>query len=165
MVKLLFLILLFFPPRFLNALDCQHTETNFHCVTFLSNYDGDTFRVNIPNVHYLLGHAAAIRLNGVDTPELHTKDPCEKAKGLEAKKLVKQTLSTGKVIHLLNCVRGKYFRLVCDTTVDGAQLKDKLVAARLAVPYDGGTKTKVDWCTFGTTTKTLPEPTAENLPY
>ncbi|MDD0852981.1 thermonuclease family protein [Halobacteriovorax sp. GB3] len=113
---------------------------------YVDNYDGDTITVNIPNVHPLLGKKAKIRVNGVDTPELRTKDKCEKRKGRMAKKLVRSVLKNGKVINLTNVKKGKYFRIVADVQVDGKNLSDILLKNKLAYPYRGKTKKKVDWC-------------------
>ncbi len=41
-------------------------------------------------------------------------------------------------------VRGKYFRIVGRLMADGVDISDLLIQQHLAVPYDGGTKTK-DW--------------------
>ena len=34
-----------------NPLDCDHTDTRFNCVKYVSNYDGDTITIDIPNIH------------------------------------------------------------------------------------------------------------------
>jgi len=125
---------------------CDHGKDYFVCVKYLRNYDGDTITVNIPNTHPLLGEKISIRVNGVDTPELRTKNPCEKAKGFKAKELVQSIMQNAKNIELRNVSRGKYFRIVADVIADGVDIKKALIDARLAVPYDGGKKTVVDWC-------------------
>jgi len=42
-------------------------------------------------------------------------------------------------------VRGKYFRIVGRLIADGVDISELLIERHLAVPYDGGTKTK-EWC-------------------
>ena len=42
-------------------------------------------------------------------------------------------------------VRGKYFRIVGRLIADGVDISDLLIERHMAVPYDGGTKTKI-WC-------------------
>ena len=37
---------------------------------YISAYDGDTFRVDIAEIHPLIGRNMPIRLRGVDTPEM-----------------------------------------------------------------------------------------------
>ena len=70
----------------------------------------------------------------------------EKAKGRHAKKLVKALLKNAKRIDLENIERGKYFRIVADVLIDGKNLTHYLVKNGLGYPYDGGTKSKVNWC-------------------
>ena len=109
-----------------------------------SIYDGDTFRANIKGYPKIVGHRMAIRINGIDTPEIKSK--CEKEKKLarEAKKLTVTLLRAAKTIELKNIKRGKYFRILADVYVDGVSIAKELLKKRLAVEYGGGTK--VDWC-------------------
>ena len=126
--------------------ECAHNNSSFHCVEFVKNYDADTITVNIPGLHPLVGKNMKIRVRGVDTPEIRTKNKCEKAKGRHAKKLVKALLKNAKRIDLENIERGKYFRIVADVLIDGKNLTHYLVKNGLGYPYDGGTKSKVNWC-------------------
>ncbi len=57
---------------------CKHDEANFRCVKYIKNYDADTVTFNIPNIHPLIGKKINIRVSGVDTPEIRTKNKCEK---------------------------------------------------------------------------------------
>jgi len=133
-----------------NEIDsCKHDENNFRCVEYLKNYDADTITFHIKDVHRLLGGSSkgiSIRVNGLDTPELRTKDKCEKEIGYKAKAVVTKIMKSAKRIDLRNIKRGKYFRIVADVIVDGISLKDVLLRQKLAYVYDGGTKRKVNWC-------------------
>ncbi|MCR9205338.1 MAG: thermonuclease family protein [Halobacteriovoraceae bacterium] len=149
MLKTFFFILLsfsFIPTCYGDVASCKHTSDSFRCVKFVKNYDADTLTVNIPGLHPLVGKKMKIRVSGVDTPEIRTKDKCEKQKARHAKKLVRNLLKGAKVINLLNIERGKYFRIVADVEIDGIVLGDYLVKNGLGYPYRGGTKQKVDWC-------------------
>lgn len=126
--------------------ECTHDKGSFRCVRYIRNYDADTITVDIPGLHPILGKKMNIRVRGVDTPEIRTKNRCEKEKGRHAKKLVKNLLKRAKRIDLANIERGKYFRVVADVLIDGRNLTDYLVKNGLGYPYDGGTKTKVNWC-------------------
>ncbi len=140
-------LLLFLNPSFLVAEDsCHHDEENFRCVRYLKNYDADTITFEIPGVHALLGKNISIRVNGVDTPELRTKDNCEKKMGYAAKDIVTEFIKNAKRVDLTNIKRGKYFRIVADVIVDGNSLSDLLLKKHLAYRYDGGTKRKINWC-------------------
>ncbi len=125
---------------------CAHDEKNFRCVKYIRNYDGDTITFDIPGVHPLIGKNMAIRVNGLDTPEMRGKDTCEKTKAKEAKYALEQVLKSAKRIDLLNVSKGKYFRIVADVIVDGKSVKDLLMTKGLAYSYDGGKKAKMDWC-------------------
>jgi len=110
-----------------------------------SVYDGDTFRVNIDSYPKIVGYRMSIRINGIDTPE--KKGKCKKEKDLAklARKLTKSLLKNAKIIKLKNIKRGKYFRLVADVYTDNKSIAKLLIKNNLAVPYDGGHKSK-DWC-------------------
>lgn len=125
---------------------CSHDASNFRCVKYVKNYDADTVTFDIPNVHPLIGNRINIRVSGVDTPEIRTKNTCEKSKGRDAKKIVANLLKHAKRIDLENVKRGKYFRVVADVKIDGQSLSYYLLKNGLAYAYDGGTKKKVDWC-------------------
>ena len=130
----------------LDADDCLHGDSEFKCVQYLSNYDGDTIKFTIPGIHPLLGKKISIRVNGLDTPEIRTKNSCEKKVAKRAKIVVKTLLQRSKRIDLKNVKRGKYFRIVADVLVDGKDLKQILLDRNMAYIYDGGTKSKIDWC-------------------
>jgi len=112
----------------------------------ISVYDGDTFKVDINSYPDIAGKKISIRVNGIDTPELRTRCKSEKVLGYKAKRIAKDLLENSKVIELRNIKRGKYFRIVADVYLDNnVSLADELIKSGLAVPYDGGAKTK-NWC-------------------
>lgn len=80
-------------------------------------------------------------MRGIDTPESRSKNLKEKAAGLKAKQFTKVFLESGQV-DLLNCTRDKYFRLLCDVSVDGNDFATAILKAKLARPYNGGKKQK-----------------------
>lgn len=143
-MKILFFIFFFSFSSW--ASDCEHTSTSFKCVEYVKNYDADTITFNIPSTHPLLGKKMNVRVYGIDTPELRTKNKCEKEVGYKAKELVTKLLKKAKRIDLENIKRGKYFRVVADVKVDGVSLNEILLESGLAYPYYGKTKKKIDWC-------------------
>ncbi len=149
-IKIAFLI--FLTLAFLLSLlaegspSCQHTTERFNCVKYVKNYDGDTITFNIPDVHPIIGKKISIRVNGIDTAEVRTKDECEKKAGRTARKLVTNLLKNAKRIDLDNVSRGKYFRIVADVIVDGRDLKSILLKQQLAYSYNGGKKERPNWC-------------------
>lgn len=118
---------------------------DFEGAKYVRNYDGDTITFNLPGYPPIIGKKLGVRVNGIDTPEI--KGECEKEKVLAriGKKLVANLFKGAQEINLKNMKRGKYFRIVADVIVDGRSVAAALIKNKLAVPYDGGTKTK-DWC-------------------
>ena len=110
----------------------------------ISVYDGDTFRVNIDSLPPIVGKNIAIRVNGVDTPEIRGKCQYEKNLALKARDFVRGKLANAKEIKLTNLQRGKYFRVVANVLVDGVSLEQELLDNKLAYRYDGGKK--LSWC-------------------
>ena len=110
----------------------------------ISVYDGDTFRVNIDSLPPIVGKNIAIRVNGVDTPEIRGKCQYEKNLALKARAFVRSKLANAKEIKLTNLQRGKYFRVVANVIVDGVSLEEELLDNKLAYEYSGGKK--LSWC-------------------
>lgn len=128
--------------------ECRHSASTFSCVEVIDNYDGDTFKVNIPKVHPLLGREITVRVNGVDTPEMRSSDPCEVRAAERAKEFTRDFLLKSRSVSLINIGRDKYFRVLADVHGDGKSLAQELIRRRLGVSYDGGTKDHVNWCRF-----------------
>lgn len=151
-MKLLLITLFFLNPSLASNSDsnysasCLHGPKTFKCVKYLKNYDGDTVTFNISGIHPLFGQKINVRLYGVDTPEIRTKNLCEKKQARVAKKLVSNLLKNAKRIDLENVKRDKYFRILADITFDNQSLSDVLIKNKLAYSYFGKTKLKPNWC-------------------
>ncbi len=128
---------------------CIHDLSSFKCVTYLRNYDGDTITFDIDRIHPLFGQKINVRLFGVDTPEIRTKNKCEKKQARVAKNLVSNLLKSAKRIDLENVKRDKYFRILADIKFDGKDLKTILLKNNLAYVYYGKTKFRQNWCNLG----------------
>lgn len=133
-IKILFFLLCF--PLFTFA---QQPTSSFYKVQLGKVLDGDTFKVYLACNYKLFCKAVSVRVRGVDTPELKSKDPETKAKAKAAQKFTRDFL-TGKKITLKQCTRDKYFRLLCDVYADDKSLADMLLSENLATPYNGGKK-------------------------
>lgn len=118
---------------------------DFDQAVYHTCYDGDTCMMSLPGIHPLFGDHIPVRLAGIDTPEM--KGQCEREKQLarQARDLVRSHLSRAGEIRLRKASRDKYFRVDARVIADGADLSEILINQGLAVPYDGGAKTK-DWC-------------------
>ncbi|MGE0762334.1 MAG: thermonuclease family protein [Bdellovibrionales bacterium] len=132
-------------PEIFSA-SCSHTSQAFNCVEFLRNYDGDTFTINIPSVHPLIGKQITVRISGIDTPEMEGGSSCERRAAQRAQLATERMLRAARRINLRNIQRDKYFRVLADVEVDGVAVAGKLLKMGLAVPYDGGHKNPVNWC-------------------
>lgn len=119
--------------------------TDFENVQVISVYDGDTFKVKLSCDKDVLCQAVSVRVKGIDTPEIKSKNKCEKEKAKQAKAFTKSFLESGTV-NLKSCDRDKYFRLLCDVEVNKKDLAQSLIKEKLAVKYDGGKKQTIDWC-------------------
>ena len=106
--------------------------------------DGDSIVVDIDLGFGLWIHGERIRLYGIDTPECRTRDAEEKAVGLLAKEFVEDALHVGGIYRLQTKEKGKFGRylgtiyLTDDTSINAALVKE-----RLAVPYFGQSKVRV----------------------
>lgn len=131
------------------ATECPHGSDRFNCVKFVRNYDGDTITVDVPGVHAFFGNNLAVRVRGIDTPEVRGKSACEKEWGRSAKKLVESELSHAKRIDLQIDYKeklDKYGRLLANILYDKKNLAEVLLKHNMAVRYNGGHKEKIDWC-------------------
>lgn len=105
--------------------------------------DGDTFRARVP-VWDGVEIVTAVRIRGIDTPEIHGKCPAERAAALAAKDRLEFLLSSGDV-QLLHVQPDKFSgRVDADVTVRGKPVADVLIAEGLARPYTGGARK--GWC-------------------
>ena len=115
----------------------------FHAVVERCN-DGDTCRVALPGLPDVFSKMG-VRLRGIDAAELRgAQCPLEKCLALDARdKLV--SMVVGRNATLDDCAPDKYFRLLCDVSVDGEDVGGKLLRGGYAVRYTGRGP-KHDWC-------------------
>lgn len=106
-MKKLMIVLLFI------SINC-FADHSFSNVKYIETYDGDTFFVNIPSLHPVFGKRLGVRVRGIDTPEIRSKNKYEKVLGYKAKAFTMAILENSKKIRLTNCVRGTFSRIVCD---------------------------------------------------
>lgn len=104
--------------------------------------DGDTFRARVevwPGVEV----QTAIRLRGIDTPEIRGKCASERAKAIAARERLRSLLVGDVLISEIEA--DKYYgRVDATVTVDGKNLAEVMIAEGLARPYNGGTRQ--GWC-------------------
>jgi len=119
-------------------------NANIYDATLDFAYDGDTVYLE-SELWPGLTQYIKLRIYGIDTPEIRTKQACQKALGLKAKAFITNYLS-GKTLTISNISKDKYFgRVVGDLYADGILVSDIMLKQGFAVPYFGKKKTKV-WC-------------------
>ena len=133
-------IILFFFIVFQIALSKTYydTITDFEIVKVR---DGDTFVINVKNIPDVFGEEIAVRIRGIDTPEL--KDEREEIRkiSIQAKEELEKLLFSGGKVILYNLGRDKYFRLLASVKVGNVDVAEYLIKKGLAKEYDGGAKT------------------------
>ena len=102
--------------------------------------DGDTFVITIEDTPDVFGEEIAVRIRGIDTPELNDKREEIKAIAIKAKEELEKLLYSGKKIVLYNLGRDKYFRLLASVKVGDIDVAEYLIKKGLAKEYDGGAK-------------------------
>ena len=109
----------------------------------VSVYDGDTIKIVFP-VHNNL-YKWNCRLNGIDTPELRTKNNNEKEYGYKVRDELRKKI-LNKVVNVECGKFDKYGRLLVTVYNNEENINKWLVDNKYAFKYDGGTKK--DWCTY-----------------
>ena len=133
-VILLFLVTTGFP----SSCWCEEGYGDVQVSRVFSVYDGDTFMVDLDSFPPILGERISVRVAGIDTPEIRSKDPNETRLAKEAREVTLKLLSSASIIILRNMRRGKYFRILADVYVDGRSLAEELLRRDLAQRYYGG---------------------------
>jgi endonuclease YncB( thermonuclease family) len=108
-------------------------------------HDGDTCTFSFPGLPDVFGKEVAVRLAGIDTPELPGRCEREHTLATQARDFVRDRLGQATTITLKQIERGKYFRLLAAIEVDGEDLGTQLLAKGMAHPYEGQ-GSKPNWC-------------------
>ena len=113
---------------------------NLKITKVVSVYDGDTIKVNIDNLHPILGESVSIRILGIDAPEIRTKDLKEKARARKARDFLADLITSSSNIELKRIERGKYFRILADLYLDGVSAANLMLQSGYAKEYYGGAR-------------------------
>lgn len=112
-------------------------------------YDGDTITIacKLPYDESLL-YRFSIRIFGIDTPEIRTKNKTEKEIAIKARDFVIDKIF-GKTIQLKNIATEKYGRVLADVYCEECNIGNLLINEKLAVRYDGNKKNVPEcWKTY-----------------
>lgn len=102
-------------------------------------YDGDTITVAARLHDSFPVNRFSVRLSGIDTPEMRSKNENEKNKAILAKDFLERTILEQTVI-LENVSTEKYGRLLATVYYNGMNMNEMMITNNYAVPYDGKTK-------------------------
>lgn len=127
------------------SVESRPISQDFYDVRMLRNHDGDTMVFNLPNLPPLFS-TMPVRLYGIDTPEIISKDPCEVSEGIKARNFVHDELIKAKSINLTGCTKDKYFRLLCSVKYDTKDLTTELLNKNMGYAYYGDKKKKLNYC-------------------
>jgi endonuclease YncB( thermonuclease family) len=119
------------------------------CGKVIKVYDGDTLTIasKLPYEGCPI-YRFSVRINGIDCPEMRTKNQNEKTCAKMAKAKVYDAVF-GKIVTLQNVKLEKYGRVLADVYIGDVSLGDMLCQYNLAVKYDGGTKhVPIDWLEY-----------------
>ena len=123
---------------YLYSVEYADTITDF---TIIKVRDGDTFIIDIPNIPDVFGNNIAVRIRGIDTPELNDKREEIRKISIQAKEELEKLFNSGDKIVLYNLGRDKYFRLLASVKVGNIDVAEYLIKKGLAKSYDGCVKT------------------------
>ena len=102
--------------------------------------DGDTFVINIENIPDVFGKEIAVRIRGIDTPELNDSREEIRNIAIKAKEELERLLTSEEKVILYNLGRDKYFRLLASVKVGNIDVAEYMIKKGLAKSYDGGAK-------------------------
>ena len=105
-------------------------------------YDGDTIHVVFKMPHSNEYNKWVIRMMGIDTPEIKSKNTNEKQLAVKARDFLRE-LILDKII-IIECLEfDKYGRLLGNLFIEGSDISisNMMIEKGYAKAYDGGTKT------------------------
>ena len=86
-------------------------------------YDGDTIH-GIADMGFNTFKKISVRLEGINTPEIRTKDLDEKARGYAARDFLREIIKEADAVYIKTTEKGKYGRWVGLVYIDHPELGD-----------------------------------------
>jgi endonuclease YncB( thermonuclease family) len=118
---------------------------DFNYVQYVSVTSANSFLVNIPGRHLLIGDKIEVLIKGIEIPKKTGVCEKERHKAEGAEKLISFLLGRAKNITLKNIERDRRFRLSASVLVDGKDIRRILIKKGVAVKNLTGKK-GMDWC-------------------
>jgi len=116
-----------------------------YMLTNITEMDGDTIRANVHLGFGIMLQNTSVRLGGIDTPEIHTKNLLEKEAGkLVTALLMEKIKNATELILITNDKKecGKFGRPMGIILLDGRDVNKVLVSMKCAKDYHGERKKK-----------------------
>ena len=142
----------------LDTVEYSNTHTFVPDISFgkvVKVYDGDTFtvanRISVDGGHSYSTqiYRFNVRLHGIDSPELKTKNATTKHLAIQSRDAL-HDLIYGKIVQLKNVSLEKYGRLLADIYIGDIHVNQWMLDQKYAVAYDGGAKhIPEEWETVG----------------
>ena len=126
--------------------DLMSYVPDIHYGKVIKVYDGDTITIATAlhngDIYPSMGlYQFHVRLLGIDTPELKTKNVAEHELGILARDALSEMI-INKVVRLENISYDKYGRILCHVFLGDINMSEWLTSKKYAVYYNGGTKVK-----------------------
>lgn len=105
--------------------------------TLIRIIDGDTIELGV-DLGFFCSQQRVFRLKGINTPELHDKDPAVRTRAIEARRYLMERLprtKNGLRIGTFRDAADKYGRMLVEIFVDEVSINRELVERGLAVPF------------------------------
>jgi len=116
---------------------------NYPC-KLIKIIDGDSLIVDIDLGFDIVLKSQSVRLDGIDTPEIHSPDLIEQKQGALSKQaLIDLTLFSNLILQVSKNDRDKYGRILAIMISNGVNVNEHLSLHNYAVKYEGANKGKV----------------------
>tara|TARA_Y100000748_G_scaffold303933_1_gene310899 strand:- start:697 stop:1467 length:771 start_codon:yes stop_codon:yes gene_type:complete len=135
----------------LDEANWENTEPFIPAVSYgrvIKCYDADTITIVAKPYKTQPIFRFSVRLNGIDGPEMRTRDANEKKAAQISRKYLADKI-LGEYINLENVSCDKYGRLLAEVWLGDLSINNWLLEKKVVVPYDGGTKNRPDdWLNY-----------------
>lgn len=145
-------------PTVVEDLSYLHGVTYDQTISFIPSityckvikvYDGDTITIATRLPGNTSVYRFSVRLTGIDTPEIKSKNPREHECAVFARDHL-HNLLYDKIVLLKNLSIEKYGRILADVYLDNLYVNQYMIDKKYANVYDGGKKRDFDYISYNT---------------
>lgn len=144
----------YIPEEGVSLADCQKFIAPIRYGRVVKVYDGDTITIAAYmeiNKYGKVLYKFSCRLDGIDCPEMNSKNPSEKEVAIAARNFLSEII-LGKVVELVNVKTEKYGRTLATVYFGKLNICQLMLDNKYAVEYDGGKKiVPVSWKRYNKT--------------